>query len=119
MPDTRRPALHVEEHGSDTVATPLAPRILDEEQIQAFGDDLVALVEQRRPTRMVLDFRNVEALSSEALARLFSLKKKLAAAGGSLKLCGIRPELLEVFRITRLDTVLEILPDLPAALARP
>ena len=30
----------------------------------------------------------------------------------------IRPELLEVFRITRLDTVFEIQPDVDAALAR-
>jgi anti-sigma B factor antagonist len=35
-----------------------------------------------------------------------------------MKLCSIQPELLEVFRITRLDTVFEIYKDARSALER-
>ena len=45
-----------------------------------------------------------------------NLKKKVGAVKGKLKLCCIHPDLLEVFRITRLDQVFEIYAEEQAAL---
>jgi anti-sigma B factor antagonist len=42
----------------------------------------------------------------------------VAAVKGKLKLCCIHPDLLEVFRITRLDQVFEIHADEQAALQK-
>jgi anti-sigma B factor antagonist len=115
MSDASRSLLQVAETEGVTVVTFLASKMLDEEEIQELGDQLFELVEKEQRRRLILDFHNVEALPSGALAKLFKLKKKLTSLHGTLKLCSIRPELFEVFRITRLDTVFEIYPDTQSA----
>jgi anti-sigma B factor antagonist len=48
---------------------------------------------------------------------LITLDKKAKARGGSLKLCNIRPEIYEVFAITRLNRLFDIRDDEADALA--
>jgi anti-anti-sigma factor len=69
---------------------------------------LFELVELTQGMRLVVDFSDVHAISSATLGRLINVKKKVSAARGSLRLRGIDPEPREVFRITRLDQVIEI-----------
>jgi anti-anti-sigma factor len=69
---------------------------------------LFELVELTQGMQLVVDFRDVQAISSAALGRLINIKKKVAAVRGKLRLRGIDPDLREVFRITRLDQVIEI-----------
>jgi anti-sigma B factor antagonist len=66
------------------------------------------LVEDEGPRRLLLDLSNVRFLSSNALGILVSLKKKVDAAGGRLRLCGLEPDLLELLRITNLDRIFEM-----------
>jgi len=56
---------------------------------------------------ILLDFTNVDFLSAAAVGKLISLHKRLSARGMSLVLCNVRPEIGEVFAITRLDRVFE------------
>ena len=55
-----------------------------------------------------LDFSRFDFLSSAALVKLITLDKKAKANGGSLKLRNVRPEVLEIFQITRLDRLFQI-----------
>ena len=71
-------------------------KILDESNIQEMGRELFELIEQKR-AKILLNFMNVEFLSSAALGKLITLDKKLKAAKGQLKLSNIRPEIYEVF----------------------
>ncbi len=96
----------------------LDSKIVSDEAIDELAAQLYALVETEGHRHLLLDFGNVEYLSSAALSRLIQLKKKLNAVSGKLKLCCIEADLLEVFRITRLDTVFEIHKDQESALAR-
>ncbi len=91
-------------------------KILDESNIQEMGRELFDLVEQKR-TKVLLNFVNVEFLSSAALGKLITLDKKLKAAKGQLKLSNIRPEIYEVFAITRLNKLFDIHDDEADALA--
>ena len=91
-----------------TVVTFNDSKIIDEAEIQEFGQELYDLVEREGKKKIVLNFGHVEFLSSAALGKLINLKKKVGAVKGKLKLCCIHPDLLEVFRITRLDQVFEI-----------
>jgi anti-sigma B factor antagonist len=50
------------------------------------------------------------------LGKLISLQRKVKARGGRLALCGIRPQLYEVFRILQLPQLLAIYADEEAAL---
>jgi anti-sigma B factor antagonist len=60
--------------------------------------------------RLVIDFSDVEYISSAALVNLIQLKNELGRVGGRLGLRHVRPELVELLRITRLDQVLELEP---------
>jgi len=101
---------HVEisEAGGVTVVKFVDRKILDAENIQALGQELFDLLEKENRNRLLLNFSNVEFLSSAALNKLIVLDKKVKAVGGKLKFCNMRPEILEVFVITRLNQLFEI-----------
>lgn len=107
MPEpTRR--LRTETIDGVTVVSFVDSKIVADEAIQEVGDQLYALVEKDGHKQLLLNFGNVQYLSSAALGKLINMKKKVGAAGGKMKLCCIHPELKVVFKITRLDQVFEI-----------
>jgi anti-sigma B factor antagonist len=97
-----------EADGGVTVAKFTDKKILDESNIQIIGNQLFSLVDDDKRQKIFLDFTNVEYLSSAALGKLITMDKKVKAAGGKLRLCAIRPDILEVFKITRLDKLFAI-----------
>ena len=103
--------------GTVTVVSFLDRKILDAANIQELGDELFALVERDGCTALVLDFRTVEFLSSAALNKLIILDRKVKGKGGKLKLSSLKPEIQEVFVITRLNQLFEIKDNVEDALA--
>ncbi len=112
----RRRRLEVEDIGDVTVVNFVDRRILDEQNIQILGEQLFSLVDEVGRRKILLNFGNVEFLSSAALGKLIALHKKLQAVGGRLILCNIDPEIYEVFEITRLDKFFNIQKEEQAAL---
>jgi anti-sigma B factor antagonist len=110
--------LQVASEGGVTVARFRDHKILDEANIQQLGRELNALAESGDHPRLLLNFEDVEFLSSAALGKLISLKKKASATQTELKLCSIRPEIFEVFKITSLHQVFDICEDQDEALRR-
>jgi anti-sigma B factor antagonist len=108
--------LEVSEVGGVTVVRFVDRKILDEANIQELGKELFALVEEDNRKSLLLNFANVEFLSSAALGKLITLDKKVRAHGGKLKLCNIRPEIFEVFAITKLNKLFDIKEDEAAGL---
>lgn len=115
MPATRR--LDVSESGAVTIVRFVEKKILDETSIQEMGQELFSLVEERGKKNILLNFTNVEFLSSAALGKLITLDKKVKAHQGKLKLSNIRPEIYEVFAITKLNKLFDIKDDEAGALA--
>ena len=74
-------------------------------------------MEQEKRKNLLLNFSSVEFLSSAALGKLITLDKKVKANGGRLKLSNIRPEIYEVFAITKLNKLFDIKDDEADALA--
>jgi anti-sigma B factor antagonist len=91
-------------------------RILDEVSIFQIGEDLRALAATTERPRMVLDFSQVEHMSSAALGMLITLHKWVREREGQLRLCSIRPEIYQVFVITKLNEIFQIHDGVPAAL---
>ena len=108
----------VEEKGEVTVVRFRESDILDQINIQEIGEEMYSVVETKPGIKMVVDFQGVEYLSSTALGKLITLKKKVEAAKGKLRLAAIKPEIMEVFRITRLDTIFDIKSNVAEALER-
>ena len=91
-------------------------KILDAFNIQDLGDELWSLVDKSDlPLILVLD--TVEFLSSAALNKLWVLKKRMEAKPRRLYLCALKPEVLEVFVITRMNQSCDIKDSLSDALA--
>ena len=109
--------LRVSEIGQVTVVRFVDRRITDEAVIQQLGGELAKLIEHDKRAAILLSFENVEFLSSAALGKLITLDKKAKAASAKLKLTSIRPEIYEVFTITRLDKLFDIRESEAAALA--
>ena len=91
--------LEIEEVGDVTIAKLLDKKSLDETNIQIIGNQIFSLVDDDHREKIVLDLSAVEYLSSAALGKLLTMEKKVRAAKGRLMLCGIRPEIFEVFVI--------------------
>ena len=106
MADYRR--LDVTEVGDIAVVRFVDRKILDEANIQEMGQELFDLIERDKRQKIVLDFANVQFLSSAALGKLITLEKKRKDHGGTLRLCNIRPQIYEVFAITKLDKLFDI-----------
>ena len=109
--------LEVSEVGDVTVVRFVDRKILDEASIQELGSELFQLVEQENRGKLVLNFTKVDFLSSAALGKLITLDKKVKARSGKLKLSNIRPEIYEVFAITKLNKLFDIKDDEADALA--
>src|SRR5688572_20261188 len=99
---TRRRRLEVEDMGDVAVVNFVDKKILDEQNIQMIGDDLFRLVDELGRRKVLLNFGNVEFMSSAVL--------------GKLVLCKIAKDILDVFKITKLDRILTIAPDEQAGL---
>ena len=109
--------LQVADVGDVTVVRFVDRKILDEVNIQELGQELFQLVEDDHRKNLLLNFTTVEFLSSAALGKLITLDKKVKAHGGQLKLSNIRPEIYEVFAITKLNKLFDIKDDEADALA--
>ena len=92
-------------------------RILDEARIRGLGKELTEILGKSEEERVVLNFRNVEFMSSAMLGMLVSFNKRCKEFKVKLKLCGIVPEIREVFKITRLDKLFDIQSDVETALS--
>ena len=102
--------LKVEQVGDVTVVNFLDKRILDEPTIQAIAEQLFSLVDDGK-RRLLLNFSNVEYMSSAALGKLINLHKKLHVLQGKLAMCNVIPQIFEVFAITKLDKIFKIFPN--------
>ena len=109
--------LSVSEVGDVAVVRFVDQKILDEAKIQQLGQELFDLVEVDGRRKILLNFTSVEFLSSAALGKLITLDKKVKGQGGTLKLSNIRPEIYEVFAITKLNKLFDIKDDEVDALA--
>lgn len=115
MAEYRR--LHVNEVGDVTVVRFRDNKIIEDINIQELGQELFHLIEAQNRKKLLLNFASVDFLSSAALGKLITLDKKVKATGGQLKLSNIRPEIYEVFAITKLNRLFDIKDDEVDALA--
>lgn len=77
-------------------------------QLIAMWQDLFLVVDQEDWRNVILDLSLVDFVSSEGLGKLVALYKKLAARNSRLTLCGLCPEVREVFAVTNLDSLFAI-----------
>jgi len=60
------------------------------------------------PRKVVIDLSGAGYIASPGIGALVSFLRKLKQVGGDLGRSGVRPEVLELFRVTHLDRVFTI-----------
>ena len=88
------------------------------EKVQAVGKELSDLVDSRKDPKLLLNLSNAHFMSSAMLAHLVKVHRKVQSAKGRLRLCGLRPVILDAFKVSHFDKIFEIFPDETAALKR-
>jgi anti-sigma B factor antagonist len=92
-------------------------KILDEANIAEIGSTLTVMIDEKEYPKLLLDFANVDHLSSAALGMLINANNRIKQRNGQLRLANIKPQIFEVFVITKLNKLFRILPTRADALA--
>lgn len=109
------PRISVEYAENATIVTLTDEKILEEKNIQALQDSIMPIIEQAGRLNLILDFCNVQFLSSAVLGLLIRISKKIYERDGRLRLCNISPKIYEIFKITRLTKIFDIYQDIESA----
>jgi anti-anti-sigma factor len=85
---------------------------------EAVVEQLVAQIFSRTdgPRKILVDFGPVEVISSAGLRKLITLQRSILATGRQLRLCCANPQVYGTFVGTRLNQILNVYPDLGAAM---
>jgi anti-sigma B factor antagonist len=89
----------------------LDERLVEPEQLKRLFDDLYALLGKTDEQQVVLDLAGVKFMASAMLGKLVALQKKCEEYRAKLKLASVDPQIMEVFKITKLHKVFDIQPD--------
>jgi len=82
--------------------------ILDEANIQQIEEEIRSVIELEKNPKLLINFTDVDHLSSAALGKLITIKKRVEALSGQLKLSTIDKQIYDVFRITKLNKIFDI-----------
>jgi len=99
-----------------TVARLLDTQLVDEAAIDLLKRDLSERLPPA-PKRVLLDFENVQRMSSMALGVLVGVNRRLKAEGGSLALCHVSRDLLPILEAVGMGKMVPSFPNKQAALA--
>jgi anti-sigma B factor antagonist len=103
--ETRTPP-KVEQQGGVKIITFTRGRLRDVENVIA--TELQGRTDELGECHLLLDFTNVEFITSVELGTLINLHQRMKESGGRLTLFNLNLEVFEVFAVTRLDTLLGI-----------
>ncbi|HEX6794630.1 MAG TPA: STAS domain-containing protein [Casimicrobiaceae bacterium] len=101
--------------GSIVVATPAGR--LDHSVAGTFEQELVPLAADPQNAALVVDFANVDYISSVGLRVLMLAAKAARVRKARIAAVALQPIVAEVFAISRFDSVFEMFPTLRDALA--
>jgi anti-anti-sigma regulatory factor len=99
-------------------------QVVGDDLCDALRDEMLAHTVRGHARNVILDFHKVVYVSSAGFRPLLSLHRILREHGGRLILCGLSPEVEEVFEVTRLISTrgssrapFEVQKDVPSAVA--
>jgi anti-sigma B factor antagonist len=96
-----------EEDGRYTVRFP-AGTTLSEANAEEFSRQLQTLADGKECPNLVVDLGGVTMVTSVILSKFIALNRKVGAAKGQLALTNLTPLVRDIFKATRLDTILKI-----------
>jgi anti-anti-sigma factor len=81
---------------------------LDVHNVKNLKSDVSESLEDEEGWTFILDMGGVTYLDSSGLGMLVYIKKEITSQNGVLKLLNIQPQVLNVFKLTRLDEFFDL-----------
>ena len=85
------------------IVVTIRTHLVDVAQVDRIGEALFDLVARNEQCRLLLDLSAIEFLSSMMIGVLIKLESMLATTGGQLTMCGLGPEVSQIFVYSNLD----------------
>jgi anti-sigma B factor antagonist len=102
----------------DIVIVGIGIELLTEDvNLEHFGHELFALVEQFGCRRVVVNLQEVRVVTSAGLGKMITMHRKMHRHHGTVIFCNLQEAVEEVLTTSRLITYLQVAPDVRAALA--
>ena len=101
--------IEVAEERNDEVLVLLPVGRLDSGNARSFESVVMDHVSSGE-RRLIVDFSRLDFISSSGMRVLLIAAKALKAGGGTLVLCGMKPHIEDVFRITGFDRLIPVKP---------
>lgn len=101
------PAFRIDQRGNVHIIRFLVG-ISNRLSIEQMNYEVHGLLEQTDSPQFIVDFSQVREMSSAIPGVIMGIHLKVCRRKGDLRLCGINPELMEVFTLMKLDTILAI-----------
>jgi anti-anti-sigma factor len=79
-------------------------------------DALLELADKESGQKIILNFQNVQVLSSAPIGTLVNLRNQLDSAGGCLALCRLDADIREILQLTRVEDLFSIFDNEQAAI---
>jgi anti-anti-sigma factor len=92
--------------------------MIEGEKVEALSKELFGLIESKKYKKILLNLYNAGYMSSAMLAQLVRLHRKLQETKGRVRLCCLRPPVMDAFKVSQFDRLFEIFPDEPSALKK-
>ncbi len=103
-----QPSISIEHSLDETFVTINETKLLDDECIKEMQTVLLEIIDSGKHSKLLLNFSEVEFLSSSFLGTLVKVHKRMQEQNGELTLINIAPKIMKVFKITQLNKVLNI-----------
>lgn len=101
----------LESDGDIAVATFVATRLTEEDNIEQLGHELAALVDKLQLRRIVLDLKSIQYATSAVIGKWIMLHRKLDREGGKLVVCGVQPGLADILSTSKLLSYFNVTDD--------
>ena len=83
-------------------------KILDSQRIEQVGKEIMDIIPQAIHKKLLVNFRGVSFMSSAMITKLVMLNKGCKAQGIALVFCEVSANVMEVFKITKLNKLFNI-----------
>jgi anti-sigma B factor antagonist len=92
--------------------------MVEGEKVELLSKELFSLIDNKKYKKVVLNLYNAGYMSSAMLAQLVRLHRRMQDLKGKVRLCCLRPPVMDAFKVSQFDRLFEIFPDEPSALKK-
>ena len=107
----------VSKAGAVNVVDLTLPHTLDIHEFDRLNESILALVRGEPEGQWVLDLARLSYMGSAALGLMVNLRQQIKQSGGTLVLCGLSPQLLQIFKTCCMERLFKIVKSRADAIA--